>query len=108
MSSYCINNQVACRPFPPTERKPQKAGLALTVKSMEVVGLEVAVGGVTPNDYIPAGATVYVRASEAAQPWAKQTLTFQGDTEDRGEFIMVPLSVILFISPPVRGAGTED
>lgn len=102
--SYCINNQIACRPFPPTERKVQKPGLALTIKSMEVVGLEVVVGCITAqHEAIPAGAKVYVRASEVAQPWAKQALTFQGDTEDRGELIMVPVSVILFVEPQPGG-----
>jgi hypothetical protein len=98
------NNQVACLPFPEEALKKQTGGLATVSKKGVLVPLCVWIGNVNPKSQeddtgikLNTDDVVYVKATCAAQQWAKEKLTLYGSTEFDPEFILVPLNEIVCV-----------
>lgn len=91
-----INNKVVVKPFPDNSVKTESTGtgpyraVRMVNSKTDLVGLKVVyraliqVNGKVIADIGP-GATGYIRASEYAQPWAKDVFEFNGES-----FILVP------------------
>jgi hypothetical protein len=97
----CIvpNDCVACTPFKPlsTAQAAPGGGRAKSVSTpggqgITLIPLTVLAG----NSFIRPGDTVYVRAEDHAQPWAR-SVRVEGTEQD---FIVVPTRSIVLVSRP--------
>lgn len=93
------NNTVACTPF--VVKADNRNGLALVTKKLEVIPLSV----LYPTDPADSGIrvnvddVVYVKAESIRSPWATDIYHLEGNT---GQFILVPLSEIVFIDKAAK------
>jgi len=73
-----LNDCIATTPFPSEHLEARTVGHITMVKNRgELVPVTVILG----NDKIPQGATVYLKSSDFASPWAKILFWLKGDEE---------------------------
>jgi hypothetical protein len=105
---------IATRPIKPsTVQSAKKTGLNVSIKKLELEGLEVIVGNggnLAPGVLkVRKGDTVYIKSDRYHQPWASEILKSKGleeiidGKEIPIEFILVPIGEVVMVDSVVIG-----
>lgn len=83
-----MNDTVAVEPFPKSSEPTQvtKSGFTRDTRKCTLAALKVVFG----NEHFPVGSTVYVRADQQVQQWAKDVYELDGHP-----FILIPKTAVL-------------
>jgi hypothetical protein len=89
------NNLVACTPFKQRHvEKVVKGGFAMVDKKVQLEELQVVYPAMLPGEVqVLPGDSVWVRADQVIQPWAKDVF----DIETEKPFILVPSNYVLVL-----------